>query len=775
MATEQESIIEVIRLSMVNCSGKGEVVNKMRKSWCRFLAVVSVSLLFGQMIPGPVVLGAEMNAMPIPMPIHSTQSLEAPKITLEEAILKVKNNFDVPSEYTDFSSTYNTYDDRQAWALRWNGTEAKPGELSAEVNALNGDILSMNYWKNNDPMASKVLTPSITQQRAQELCDNLLERLLGERTKELKLIPKDQEIVAVGNGPMNYSLQYQRLIKDKPFLGNGVNFQVSSSDGQILAYNLNWNDVNVPEEKAVINDNQAQQAFATSPFFKLEYWVPAPYRTLIAGQKQDAKLVYQLKGQSGGAIDAYTGEPIQLSSGEWLMTDTNGVGGMGSAKTERPGSISNGTQVLTPQEQQEVERTAKLLKRDEAIAAVKQWLEVPENLTLRSANLSTDWRSKDKRIWSFDWNSTGSDKGEGVAQYLSARVNASTGELLSFNTSFPQYGKMDAKYDRQAAQKQAEEFLKKVQPDRFKQVVIDAENSIQDKMGPEPWNTQTFSYHRVVNSVDFPDNGITVNVDPISGKVIGFDLNWSETALPSVSGILSKDQAAEAFLKARPLTLVYVRISSNGVPGNLRLVYLPLSQERSMSTSNTLDAKSGELLDYQGLPLEKGPKPYNFTDLSGVNSAPEIQALGQAGLFGDFGNSFKPQEGMSLGSLLRAMYLNRFGLWGNSALTDPEIMSKAKEQGWLKEDVQPGDTVNREILTKVLLRYIQLDKLADLKGIFQVKYQDAAQISSDALGYFALASSTGILKVEGEVLGPQEKVSRAEAAAALFRTLGWRN
>ena len=740
----------------------------MQKNWRHIVAVIGVSLLLVQMNPGPVVLAGETSTL------AATPTLAMPEITLENAILIVKTNFDVPSEYTDFNSTYNTNDDRQVWSLHWNGTAEHQGNFSAEVSATNGDILSMNYWKNDQQSSNSGLLPTITKLGAQEISDHLLTRLLGERAKQLRLTPSDQVVVPLGNnGAVDYALQYQRLINDLPFLSNGVNVQVSGTDGHIISYSLNWSEVKAPEVKGIINVAQAQQAFVTAPFFKLEYWASAPFKPLVVGQKSEAKLVYKLTGQSGGAIDALTGEPLQLGPEDWLATDSSGSNGMG-AKENGFGSISNGTTVLTPQELQEVELTAHLLKRDEAIAAVQRWIGILDNLTIRSANLGTDWRNSDQRIWSFDWNNTGPENGEGKPQNLSARVSATTGELLGFNLSYQQIEKTEAKLDRTTAQKLAEEFLKKVQHDRFSQVTLDPENnSTNGKMGPEPWNTQYFSYHRVANGVDFPDNGMTVNVDPVAGVVTGYELNWSELELPSVSGILSKDKAVESFLKARPLTLAYVRIYSNGLPGNLRLVYLPFNQDRSIPLSNTLDAKSGELLDYQGQPLEKGPKPYIFMDLTGVNGAQEIAALGQAGLFGDFDSSFKPQEKMSIASLLRAMYLSRFGLWGNTGLTEAEVLTKAKEQGWLKEDLQPEDQVNRELLAKVLIRYIQLNKVAELKDIYQVNFQDAAQINPDALGYIALATSSGLIKVEGQVLAPRDEISRAEAAVALFRALGW--
>jgi len=743
----------------------------MNNNWRSFLSVIAVAFLLVPTISAPLALAGESS-----LSSPSVQTLAIPEVSLEKAIQIVKTKFDVPNEYTDFSSSYNTYDDRQVWALRWNGTTERPGEFAAEVNAINGVIVSMNYWKNEDQLTNSPSVPTITKANAQEISDKLLRSLLGERTKELSLIPSELEIVPLSYGPFNYSFQYQRLIKGVPFLSNGANVQVSSTDGHITSYNLNWNDVKAPEVKGVISVEQAQQAFAAATFFKLEYWVPSSYRPLLAGQKQEAKLVYQLRGENnGGAIDALTGLPLQLSQGEWLATDSLGVGGMGSAKAERASSSSDGIQILTPQEQQEVERTAKLLKQDEAIAAVKGWVEIPDNLTLRGANLSKDWRNDDKRIWSFDWSNNTNGKEDGTPKYLGARVSATTGELLGFASSTQENSNIDVKFDRAATQKIAEEFLKKVQPERFSQVVLDPESNLIEKMSPEPWNNQAFSYRRVVNGIDFPENGMIINVDPVAGIVTNYDLNWSEYDLPSVSGILSKDKAVESFLKSRPLTLTYVRIYSNGIPGDLRLVYLPIAEDRSIPSSNTLDAKSGQLLDYQGQPVEKGPKPYSFTDLADVIEAPEITVLGQAGLFGDYGNSFKPLEKMSVVSLLRAMYLSRFGLWGNTGLTEKEVINKAKELGWLKEDMKPGDPVDRELLAKVLLRYIQLNKLAELKDIYQVDFQDSNQISSDALGYVAIASSTGIIKVEGQVLAPREDVSRAEAAAALFRALGWRN
>ena len=560
-------------------------------------------------------------------------------------------------------------------------------------------------------------------------------------------------------------------------MGDGVNIAVSGEDGHIVSYNLNWSDVKAPAADGAISAEQAGQGFASAPFFKLQYWLPTSIVFLKAGEKQDLKLVYQLQSSTGGAIDALTGKPLTLKPGEMInvfsgygMGDTKGA--MGQVAT------SSVPAPLTPQEQQEVDLTSKLLKQDEALAVVKQWLDIPDNLTLRSANLSSDWRSADNRIWNFNWADPSPNSNPGSSakpQYLNARVNAVNGELVGFNRGY-QSNPGEVKFDRAAMQKIAEDFLKKVQPERFQQAVLDSADSLGLYPGATPDSSGNFQYHRIVNGIDFPNNFLTVSVDPADGTITNYDLNWQDYNFPATDGILSQDQAVQAFLSQGPLTLAYVRIYTDGLPGDVRLVYLPLSQEQSAQTSNILDASSGKLLNYQGKPLDEGSKPYIFTDLNGVDGAQEIEALGEAGLFGDYGNQFNPQETMSAASLLRAMYYNQFGQNDSTmSLSDADILTKAKEQGWLKEDLQPGDPVSRELLAKILLRYAQLSKVAELKDIYQLKFQDADQISPDALGYIALATGSGILKVQGDTLAPQAAVSRAEAAAALYRAITWQN
>lgn len=95
-----------------------------------------------------------------------------------------------------------------------------------------------------------------------------------------------------------------------------------------------------------------------------------------------------------------------------------------------------------------------------------------------------------------------------------------------------------------------------------------------------------------------PDAAYEVSVDPSTGKVNSFR-NWREThkltELPSSAEVVSKQKAAESFLRVMPLRLVYLlKDQENDWLDRPRLAYIPWSEEELASSFITIDAKSGE-------------------------------------------------------------------------------------------------------------------------------------------------------------------------------------
>ncbi|GAB6171829.1 S-layer homology domain-containing protein [Paradesulfitobacterium aromaticivorans] len=687
----------------------------------------------------------------------------APSVTLDEAIRIVKEKFEIPAEFTEFYSGYNNYNNRETWSLNWNSPQAPGGSFAAQVASDTGEIINVNRWENVNPAESGLHMPKITREEGRKIATDLVAKLLGAKFSDLRALPDGDDVVPLSYyGPIIYTYSWQRYVNDIPFVSNGVNVQINSDNGKVRSYNLNWTNAELPAAKGIIPLEKAQTVFENTPMLELQYFQSPIVRPLGAGEQQKLQLVYRLSGKFlNGAIDALTGEPIKVVPNQWLAgADMGGMGSTGMAYSKRA--------PLTPAEQKEVEDNSKLLTKEQAVEAVAKWVDIPENLVLRGLNLGRNMPGQN-RVWSLDWNAQTPDKENNGPQYMYARVDAVTGELLGFNINYPFMSRDKQEgLDYDAAQKIAEEFLKKIQPDKFTQVK--RTELPQDIFAEKFPQMQSFNYQRLVNGLAFPDNGLNVAVDMATKRIVSYNLNWSNLQFPDLNNIISQSKAAQVFLDYRHLTLSYVQIIENGQPGSLRLVYQPQIKNFAPD-SNMVEAKTGKLLDWQGLPLGQGPKAYKFTDISDNPFAQEISLLGQAGVFGEFGTEFKPKEYVNLVSLIRAMLSAQNGVWYNTSLSDEDVIKNAKDLGWLKENMTANSAVSRELLAKIMIRFLNLDRIADIQGVYQVLYQDAASLTPSSLGYVALAKGLGILQVAQPNLEPAKLTTREEAAVALIKTL----
>ena len=733
---------------------------RLRFRWTRFLAFL-LAVLF---TTGPFPAGAA----------DAAAAGEYPAVTLEQAIRTVKENFNVPAGYTRFTSGYSSFQDRQAWSLNWSAPEEPGGNFFAQVDAQTGEVLSMNLWRPEQNPGPGLRIPAVSAARARQTAEAILQRLIPERLPELRFVDSGEQPIPLDSyGMFTYGFRWQRVVGGIPFPGDGVTVEVSAGDGQVTSYHLDWQKADFPSAVGAISPEKARQAFDRAGMLELQYFFPSPVRPLAAGEKlkQSAQLVYRLHHPSGGLIDAVSGEPVVPPGGQWF--GGGGAGGRMEADAQKMlGSTASAPVPLSPEEIKEIERTAKIISREEALAAVKKWVTVPQNFTLEQVSLSVDGRDLDVRYWYLSWRAQLEENGE--PSYMSASINAVTGELVSFDLLSPPAGAgQSGTLDRAAAQKMAAEFLSRVQPQRFREVKLDEYSSFSEpgpvRKGQNPPG-QFFRYRRIVNGIPFPGDGMSVRVDTAAGRITSYRLDWSNLAFPAPEGILGTQQATDAFLRARPLTLSFTRLYDPSGPGEVRLVYQLLAAP-GVAASDLLDARTGEFLDWAGKPLSQQRRVHRFDDIAGNFAEEEISLLGRAGLFGEYGSAFHPEEKVTAVSLLRAMLMAKGEFFGGAAPADQDILKRARVRGWLKEELAPDSPVSRETLVKLLVRMLGLDLAARAEGVYTVPYADASSLPPDALGYAALAWGLGIVKGDGVNFAPSHEVTRAEAAAALVRAL----
>lgn len=703
-----------------------------------------------------------------------TTDLQEAKITLEQAIKIVKENFEVPETLKEFTSGFSNYNNRQSWSLNWNSTGEKRENFSAQVDAVSGEIVSIYAGKPYDSEQVYQL-PALSVTEAKAAADKVVKKLTGQKYDKLKYVENDSIIPLDLYGSSSYSFSWERTENGIPVQGNGVQIQIDASKGEVISYNFTWHTLNLPEANKVISAELAAQAFNQNKMLQLQYFLAPAYKPLATGNKEQVQLIYQLN--KNGLIDALTGKPLELGPNQYLAGDEYaGRVGYGMADNAKAKSIS-----LTPAELQEIEKNTKLLSKEEAVKVVQKWVEIPSGLSLRTMNLNSDSSLRDTKVWYFEWASASRER----MQNITARVDAVTGELIGFNyyTPRPALAEDTAKQatlSKKDAQAMAEEFLNKIQPDKFKQTKLKADpasevapvpSPVADKavdavtvLNPEDTST-SFNYERIVNGIVFPSNGINVTVDLINKKITSYNLNWYSLDFPALSQALVQSKAEEAFLKARPMVLKYVLVNNDGMVNEAKLAYQPATDGNRIS--DIIDAKTGAFLDWQGKPLTAQPGSYHFTDIAGLEAEKEITALGQAGIFGEYGNLFKPAENITAESLCRALLYIHNGS-GDYNLTAEEILKKAKEQGWLKEEVTATQKISRELFSKIIVRYLSLEKIAELQDIYQPTFKD----TDKSQGYIALTTGLGIIKPNGQNFEPARNVSRAEAAYSIIKALG---
>jgi hypothetical protein len=698
------------------------------------------------------------------------------KVSLEEAVKIVKGVFVIPQEFTKFTSGYSQEENKQVWQLSWNAEKEPHGSLNARVDGETGEILEMNLWQASPGRKPQGRLPALSRAEAVQKAEQLVKQLQPQRWSQLKLEEMQGELLPLMSwSGTNYQIKWVRQVQGVPFPQDGVTVQVDSQSGTIMGYSFRWTDAEFPDASKAIASEKARQIWKEG-MLELQY-----FRAYSAdpAKPKPVQLVYRLTHPSEGVIDALTGKPLEKA---YTIFRDEGM----EVKVLLSKEVERGVE-LTPQELDEVMKAGKVIPQEKAEAVVRQWVTIPAHVSLEGVHLSReDWRAPGARTWNFSWRYTGEKElAEDAIRWISAAVDAESGILLSFSIDKtgvrPDQSDSSRKQQLSVAeaQKKAEAFLSKIQPQLFQQVKLvkkptsDVRPLEKTIVLPPDLPSQSFEYQRLVNGVVYPDNGMTVSVDLHTGDIQSYRFKWSALAFPSLEGILEREAVADYYLARQPLTLQYVQenwAADAGARKEIKLVYAPLPAAGQQAEAMT-DARTGAPLDSQGENLSKQPQPYQFSDIAGHWAEKEIALLGQAGLFGEYGVQFHPNEPVKIVQLLRAMLALERGATGVASLSDEEVMEQAKQQGWLKEDLKAEAQINRLQLSCLVIRFLGLESAAQIEGIYQAPFKDFKKTPPAEQGYVALSWGLGILRGEQGSFGGAQTVSRAQAAVALVRML----
>lgn len=689
----------------------------------RTITIITLMFFIITMIPGMVF--AKTNEFQ-----HSEVEM-----TLEKAIHIAKENFTIPKELEDFTSSYTQQGGVPVWHLQWRSGQERTGEISVGINSITGEITAFHCYdpaEQEQSAHSYSYLPKITREEASKKAADYIEKLTNRTIKDFQAIPVYQEI-PVRKGAKYYDFNYVALINNTPYSQYRLNMTLNADTGALRSFYYNWdNQLTFP------NQRNYDLAYATN---LLTEKLKVELNYFKAYGAEPVQLVYQVKNPQQLLVDAATGQLISIQEEHQLYKEEMAADSQKNIASRQ----------LTPQEKQEVEKMSKLLSRDEAIKSAVEKFPSAENYQLEYANLFRDGQFPQLILWQLNWEHYSEQQHSG----LGVEINAATGEIISYNHHRYQPDREPIKKedyqikDREAALEFANSFLAANYPAyKGKLTVQLPENDHDDKEEREPQSNYWFTFTRMVDGIPFPQNYFNINIDAVNGEVASFKLHWADVDFPAAEKIVELESMKAKFINDSGVKLTYVKEPKSYQRSEK--VYLVYGFDKWKTTM--FDAYIGTGLDHGGKPLQSS-EDVVYTDIKGHWAEADIKLLQQLNILPIEGPQFKPEEPITEDQLMKML----------TKINQPWL-EKLEDRGSHKE-------VSREELAVILVKFVNYYPVSQL-DIFKLPLTDKEEISREGMGAVAITTGFNWLSVnESGAFEPKRIVTRAEAATVVVRLL----
>lgn len=690
---------------------------------------------------------------------------------LENAIKIAKTKFTIPDDYK-FTSSISTDNKKNIFNLYWRSADTiDSGSINVRINE-NGTIIGYNKYSQSDYIQTKKL-PKFSRQEAKTKADAYIKGIDPTLPDKIKYEENAQNNIM----DTNYYLSYYRVVNGIPFYNDRVTVNINRETGALQDFSRQWTDnLTFPALTGTLSVKKAQYAYGKNLGLKLIY------KYSYTDEVLKAYAVYTPVYDNGNyGVNALTGELQRTFNNYYFGYDESAMP-TAVSKNMRAGSADV---QLSPDELKAVQNASKLMSQEEAekIARSSKFLNITAESKLQSYYLNTNWPAKDDYVWSLHFNKPAGDKNK-YDEYTNVAINAKSGEITSFNRGVQVTDNTTKpKGDITAAKAIVEAFLQENYPQYFRQVQYDklaSESYLNDST-----NTSfNFVYSRLVNGTAFPDNGLNMTYDNVSGTITNFNLSWFNIAFPSADKAIGTAAALEKLFGSVGLDLNYkteykndsgvtdaIKTGSPAVDPKVVLVYT-LSRNKPL----LLDANTGSLLNTVGGSAYKEIAKVNYSDIKGNAAEKQIMVLADNGVYLD-GAQFKPNSTITQRDFLTLLSktLNYYGpvIKATSPVKDiDELYAFLQREGIIKASEKvPDSGVTREDAVKFLIRALKYDKVADIKGIFNIGFKDKASISPGLSGYVAIASGLGIVDAKSTQFKPKAKMTRSDSAIMIYNYL----
>src|SRR5690606_16560736 len=116
----------------------------------------------------------------------------------------------------------------------------------------------------------------------------------------------------------------------------------------------------------------------------------------------------------------------------------------------------------------------------------------------------------------------------------------------------------------------------------------------------------------------------------------------------------------------------------------------------------------------------------------------------------------RPDQPITLVSFLRALILARNSDNQIYDIDNDEVMKRARAYGWLTEKIAPNTILSRETAGRIIIRYLNLEHVARLQGVYIHHYKD---IEDEFVGFAAILNGYNIIKGQQAHFTPTASVT----------------
>lgn len=653
---------------------------------------------------------------------------------LEQAILSVKKVVAIPEEYKEFS--YYTYEQETdwgsgtVWSLNWNREDNKSA-IFASVD-WKGNLLYLDYYQRSDESG----LAKVNREQASNTAKVFMQKAVPILASNMREVDVENSL----QDNYRHVFQYKYHNSNIPVSFINITIRVNKYTGAIESYSgleAGFALPDLPSIEGSIGFDKAQAAFLENIGIKLTY------QSYYAYKEKELSIfpAYRI-ANSSKVIDAHTGEVVDLSyegirygNTEEMAKDAAGMGG-------------SAPQNLTKEELDAIEKLGKLLSKDEAAAKVISHMPANQNQKdVQSASLRRDNIDVEKYIWQIYF------------EEFYGSVDARTGELLDYSDyDDGTEGKRDL--TEEAAKKIAESFLQKVANEKFAMSVYvpDYNEYVIYTRGEEKPAAYSFRYNRLVNGVEFEDNGLSITVNRTSGNITHYSNTWYESAtFPSVEKVMAESEMLTEIMGGFPFAMTYEK---TGEDADVDLVYT----FDQVARSAMFEPFSGKRISSNGKLFESVKRP-DYEDIKGHWSEKIVKELMDNGYYLK-SDSFKPNQTITQIDFFRYIFVPETRYYD-----DDELYEMLENRGILKNgEAAPESQLTRQDAAKFIIRYLGLGLAGERPEIYVSRFKD--QVETQYKGYAALCYGLGIMcgDDKGRFNG-KKTMTNAEAASAIYNMM----